>query len=81
MSSEGRHPEFSHTDLGCLRRAFDAACQELGIGIEGLDVPKRERLVECIIRLARQGESNVDALQKRAVLYVKNTEQSAPSEA
>jgi len=81
MSTEGSHPELSHTHLGYLRQAFDAACQELGIGIEGLDVPKRERLVECIIRLARQGESNVDALQKRAVLYVKNTEGSAANEA
>jgi hypothetical protein len=81
MSTEGHHPERSDLDLGCLRRAFDAACQELGIGIEGLDVPKRERLVACIIRLARQGESNADALQKRAVIYVKNTEQRAASKA
>jgi hypothetical protein len=76
MTTEGMHPELSHMDLGCLRRALDAACQELGIGMAGLDVPKRERLVECIVRLARQGESNVDALQKRAVIYVKNTERS-----
>jgi len=39
MSTEGSHPEFSHTHLGYLRQAFDAACQELGIGIEGLDFP------------------------------------------
>jgi hypothetical protein len=79
MSTEGI--ELKPIDLGCLRRAFDAACQELGIGMEGLDVPKRERLVKCIMRLARQGEDNVDALQKRAVMYVKNTEQSSANNA
>jgi hypothetical protein len=81
MSSEGNQRERSYVDLGGLRRAFDAACQELGIGIEGLDVPKRERLVECIIRLTRQKDNNADALQKRAVVCVKSPEQRVASKA
>ena len=52
---------------------FDAACDELEICMHNLDVSLRERLVQCILRLARQGESNAEALQKRAVLYVRNT--------
>lgn len=62
-------------DLISLRQVFDAACEELGIGMQSLDVALRERLVQCILRLARQGERNPEALQKRAVIYVRNTEQ------
>jgi hypothetical protein len=62
-------------DLGTLRIAFDAACQELDIGIKSLDVPMRERLVACILKIARQGERDANALQRRAVLYFQNTEQ------
>ena len=39
-------------DLKELSRAFDAASHELGIGLSGLDVPKREQLVKCAMRLA-----------------------------
>jgi hypothetical protein len=41
----------SSNDIATLRRAFEAACDELGIKIEGLDVPSRERLVERILTL------------------------------
>ena len=40
------------SDLKELSRAFDAACHELGIGLSGLNVPKREQLVKCAMRLA-----------------------------
>jgi hypothetical protein len=66
--------ESANLDLISLRRVFDAACDDLEIGVHSLDIALRERLVQCILRLARQGESNAGALQKRAVLYVRNTE-------
>jgi len=40
-----------------LSRAFDAACRELGIGLAGLDVPKREQLVKCAMRLAHANDA------------------------
>jgi len=60
-------------NLGNARRIFDAACRNLGVSIPTLDVQTRQRLVDCIIRLMRQGERNPDALQKRAIIYVRNT--------
>ena len=44
------------SDLKELSRAFDAACRELGIGLAGLDVPKREQLVKCAMRLAHAND-------------------------
>ena len=76
MDISGDRADPGRLDLINLRRVFDAACDELGIGVHSLDVALRERLVQCILRLARQGELNPEALQKRAVLYVRNTEVS-----
>jgi hypothetical protein len=42
------------SDVGSLRRAVDTACEELGIKIQTLDVPARDRLVERILSLLSQ---------------------------
>jgi hypothetical protein len=76
LNSEDKSP----IDLRTLRTAFDAACQELGIGQKSLDVPMRERLVACILRLARQGERDAAALQRQAVLYFRNVTQREGSD-
>ncbi len=39
-----------------LSQAFDAACRELGIGLAGLDVPKREELVKRAMRIAHAND-------------------------
>ena len=39
-------------ELTQLKAAFDAACRELGVGLVGLDVPKREILVKRAMRIA-----------------------------
>lgn len=44
-------------DLGRLSRAFDAACDELGISLSALDVPKREQLVKRAMKLAHAGDA------------------------
>jgi hypothetical protein len=52
-----------------ISRAFDGACEELGIGMLGLDVWKREQLAQLILCLVDdQGELDSDALQRRAVI-------------
>ena len=52
-----------------ISRAFDGACEELGIGMLGLDVWKREQLAQLILCLVDdQGELDADALQRRAVI-------------
>jgi hypothetical protein len=48
------------SDLKELIRAFDAACRELGIRLSGLDVPKREQLVKCAMRLAHANDPQPD---------------------
>ena len=60
--------------FGC---ALEAACKELGIGEGSLDVAKRERVVQVILTFVRKGETDVEALQRRAVLHFRNT--SSPS--
>jgi hypothetical protein len=40
------------TELIQLKAAFEAACRELGMGLTGLDVPKREILVKRAMRIA-----------------------------
>ena len=52
-----------------ISRAFDGACHELGIGMLGRDVWRRERLAQLILRLVND-EDKLDsaALQKRAVV-------------
>jgi hypothetical protein len=52
-----------------ISRAFDGACDELGISMLGLDVWKREQLAQLILRLVDdQGELDSAALQRRAVI-------------
>jgi hypothetical protein len=46
----------SERDLRKLSRAFDLACRELGIGIRGLDVQKRERLIKRAMKLAHAND-------------------------
>jgi hypothetical protein len=47
---------YSGSDLRKLSRAFDVACRELGIGLVGLDVQKRERLVKRAMKLAHAND-------------------------
>jgi hypothetical protein len=61
-------------DLRALGNAFDAACDELGIGNRP-DGHLRERLIACILKVARQGETDARALQRRALLYFQNREE------
>jgi hypothetical protein len=42
-------------DVGSLNRAVDAACEELGIKMQSLDVPTRDRLVERILTMLSAG--------------------------
>lgn len=39
------------SDIGSLRRAIDAACEELGVKLQTLDVSMRDRLVARILTL------------------------------
>ena len=52
MPTDDVRPNPSARMLTQLGLAFDAACRELGIGLQGLDVPKREELVKRAMRIA-----------------------------
>jgi hypothetical protein len=47
----------SASDIGAFRRAFDAACEELGLKVPGLDVATRELLVARILSLLETARS------------------------
>jgi hypothetical protein len=56
------------------RRAFDGACEELGLGDFSLDVAKRERLAQEMQRLVCKGERDPVVLQRTAVSQFKYSE-------
>ena len=62
-----------------ISRAFDGACDQLGIGMLGLDVWKREQLAQLILRLAGIGKIDSATLQRWAVtqLRIANAENSS----
>jgi hypothetical protein len=72
---QGDEPHFEASDIEVVSRAFVAACEDLNLGDRSLDVSGRERLAALIVRLAKQGERNVDALHRRAVMYFRSTEE------
>ena len=55
-----------------ISRAFEGACDELSIGMLGLDVWKREQLAQLILRLVGEGEIDSVTLQRRAVAQFEN---------
>jgi hypothetical protein len=55
-----------------ISRAFEGACEELGIGLLSLDAWKRERLAQLILSFVDKGEFDAAALQKHAVAQYKN---------
>jgi hypothetical protein len=48
-------------ELRQLKAAFDAACRELGVGLVGLDVQKREILVKRAMRIAHTYAAHANA--------------------
>lgn len=56
MPADVLRTQTSARELTQLSRAFDAACRELGIGLTGLDVPKREELVKHAMRIAHAND-------------------------
>jgi hypothetical protein len=48
--------QHSASDLRKLSRAFDIACRQLGIGLAGLDVQKRERLIKRAMKIAHAND-------------------------
>jgi hypothetical protein len=55
-----------------ISRAFEGACEELGIGLLSLDAWKREKLARLILSLVGKGEVDGAALQRLAVTEYKN---------
>ena len=53
-------------------QALDAACEELAISLQSLDVWKREQIADVIWSFASKGERDVRALQRRTVTYFRN---------
>ncbi len=65
------------SELLALGHAYIGACEELGIGDGSLDVVNRERIAKLLLGLILNGETNVEALRRRAVLRYTNTPTSA----
>ena len=59
MAAQALQIEHSASDLRKLSRAFDIACRQLGIGLAGLDVQKRERLVKRAMKIAHANDQRV----------------------
>ena len=50
-----------------LRRAFDKACEDLGLGASDDDVSLREHLAVVMLSLAKGGERDPDTIRAQAV--------------
>lgn len=61
------------TKLMALGFAFGSACEELGIGDGSLEVAKRERVSQFLVKLVLKGETDIDVLHRRAVIHFRNT--------
>jgi hypothetical protein len=57
----------SERDLRKLSHAFDLACRELGMGIRGLDVQKRETLIKRAMKLAHANDQRAPEVRARGV--------------
>ena len=55
-----------------ISRAFEGACEELGLGLGSLDVWKREQLAQLILQRVGKDEFDSDALQRCAVSQFKD---------
>jgi hypothetical protein len=58
--------------------AFEAACEELGIGRGSVELASRQRIYMFILKQLRKGETNIDALHRRAVIHFRNTSSPSP---
>ena len=56
-----------HEQYFQLYRAFTRACAELGITYSQSDNDRREELAALMIKLAKDGELDVDAIRAQAV--------------
>ena len=57
-----------------ISRAFEGACEELGVGLSSLDVWRREQLAQLILQLVSEGELESTTLQMNAVSRFKNAD-------
>jgi hypothetical protein len=59
--------QFDNEELVALRKAFEQACAELGLGTDKFGNGQREHLAILIFSLAREGAEELATLQRRAV--------------
>jgi len=57
--------ELTNEQFLAIYGAFDKACAELGISFTESDTIRREQLAAVIIKLAKNGEQDVDAIRTR----------------
>ena len=75
MSNE--YPNSIVLAVSGLGKAYSGACSELGIGPNSLDLRRRERVANVLVRLFKDGERDTDVLKRRVVLYVKNVDETS----
>ena len=59
--------ELTNEQFLAIYGAFDKACAELGISFAESDTIRREQLAALMIKLAKEGERDVDAIRTQAV--------------
>ncbi len=65
MDSKGRHSAFTNEELSVLKRAFDQACADLGLGQSR--TLEREHLAVLIFQMARGGAEDSAELCRQGV--------------
>ncbi len=58
---------FTNEDLTAMRRAYDAACRQLGLTFAEADRVQRDRVAALIFQLRVEGERDAGTLETLAV--------------
>jgi hypothetical protein len=58
---------FNNTQINAMHAAFEAACVELGAP---MDERKRQRIVDAILTVAREGQADAELMKAFAVQRV-----------
>ena len=59
--------KFDNNELVALRKAYEEACDQIGLGTEEVDRKRREQVAALIFALARSGDEQPESIQRRVV--------------
>ena len=63
---------FDTTDVDTMRRAYDAICVQLGLGINGDDAVRRDRIAALIANVAEPGDGDWQGMKQKVLRLLRS---------